>query len=243
MIVTQFFVIRNNQITAERLEAAKIEAEMALIKQKTEEYRIMVETKKAVDARKAEAKLIMDKLAAEKRLAKAEAKAKKEAEAAKKLEKEQQLAENKKQVTNEQKVVEKKTEPKPKPKVEENKPVAANCDVMGERDALICLTNNARLAANLKPLKVVASMNDYALVRAQEIIEHFAHERPDGSSIGDQYGENLANGYSTAVGAFNGFWNSPGHKKNLLNPRYQTIGVGFTTDENGRGYWAMLFTY
>ena len=41
----------------------------------------------------------------------------------------------------------------------------------------------------------------------------------------------------------NGWMNSQGHRANILNKNYTTIGVGYYQNANGVGYWVQLFTY
>ena len=44
-------------------------------------------------------------------------------------------------------------------------------------------------------------------------------------------------------GVMNGWMNSQGHRANILNKNYTTIGVGYYQNANGVGYWVQLFTY
>lgn len=37
--------------------------------------------------------------------------------------------------------------------------------------------------------------------------------------------------------------NSSGHRANILNKDYTTIGVGYHQSGSGVGYWTQLFTY
>ena len=54
-------------------------------------------------------------------------------------------------------------------------------------------------------------------------------------------GENIAYGQSTPQQVMNAWMNSSGHRANILNANYTTIGVGYTVI-NGTAYWAQLFT-
>lgn len=54
-------------------------------------------------------------------------------------------------------------------------------------------------------------------------------------------GENVAYGY-TAVGALLKAWmDSPGHRANILEPRYRLLGAGARKGEDGRWYLAQVF--
>ena len=82
-------------------------------------------------------------------------------------------------------------------------------------------------------------------------VQQAAHTRPNGSSFstalteaGVSYrtaGENIAYGQSTPQQVMNAWMNSSGHRANILNANYTTIGVGYTVI-NGTAYWAQLFT-
>lgn len=48
-------------------------------------------------------------------------------------------------------------------------------------------------------------------------------------------GENV--GYGRDAGTlFRAYWNSPGHRANILNPGFRYIGIGWVTRANGTGY-------
>ena len=75
----------------------------------------------------------------------------------------------------------------------------------------------------------------------------WAHERPDGSqwyTVDENllYGENLAKGQSTPEDAVAAWMASDGHRKNILNAGYKTMGVACYYC-NGKYYWAQEFGY
>lgn len=51
-------------------------------------------------------------------------------------------------------------------------------------------------------------------------------------------GENVAWGQQTPKKVLESWMNSPGHRKNILNPNYKEIGVGYVN-----GYWTQIFGY
>jgi uncharacterized protein YkwD len=65
---------------------------------------------------------------------------------------------------------------------------------------------------------------------------YFNHINKDGKSPGDTlfdagyqwatYGENIAKGYSTEESAIQGWLNSPGHCRNIMNPSFKEMGIG-----------------
>jgi uncharacterized protein YkwD len=72
----------------------------------------------------------------------------------------------------------------------------------------------------------------------------FDHINPEGQSPGERLqtegisystnGENIIAGFGTAIISTNGWYNSTGHRDNLLNPNYRYLGVGFTYDPESR---------
>ena len=54
--------------------------------------------------------------------------------------------------------------------------------------------------------------------------------------------ENIAAGYPTAEDVVSGWMNSPGHRANILSPKYTEVGVGVVNGEGKFGtYWAEEF--
>ena len=116
---------------------------------------------------------------------------------------------------------------------------------------VVALVNAERAKHGLSALKVDAKVQQAALVRAKETAQSFSHTRPNGSSFstalteaGVSYrraGENIAYGQSTPQQVMNAWMNSSGHRANILNENFTTIGVGYTVI-NGTAYWTQLFT-
>ncbi|MGH2634324.1 MAG: CAP domain-containing protein, partial [Tepidiformaceae bacterium] len=107
--------------------------------------------------------------------------------------------------------------------------------------ALLDLMNSARIQANLPALTPDPTLADVALTRANNLIQngYFDHYSPEGESAftelaarGVTYhlaGENLArNNYidsQTVQAAFDALMASPGHRANILEPRFAEVGV------------------
>ena len=86
-----------------------------------------------------------------------------------------------------------------------------------------------------------------ANIRAKEIVEQFSHMRPNGESWDtavtvkwSYIGENIAMGYPTPEAVMNGWMNSDGHRKNILNGDFTKIGIGVCSS-GGAMYWVQLF--
>lgn len=110
-------------------------------------------------------------------------------------------------------------------------------------------TNALRAMNNLDPLsyseKATQSSYKYAVLMAKK--NHYAHSGPDGSTPGSRmraegisswmYGENIAKmNYSDTFLDGSGFkftslwYNSPGHRANMLSSSYGSLGVGIGPD-------------
>ena len=55
------------------------------------------------------------------------------------------------------------------------------------------------------------------------------------------WGENIAYGYATPAAVMNGWLNSPGHRANIENASYRSIGVGVARSSSGTYYWTQEF--
>ena len=118
---------------------------------------------------------------------------------------------------------------------------------------VVDLLNAEREKAGAPALTVTAELNKAAGIRAEEISTSFSHDRPNGTryrtvldenSVSYRYcGENVAMGYRTPADVIAGWMGSDGHKENMLNPSYTSIGIGYFEASNGYRYWARLFIY
>lgn len=118
-------------------------------------------------------------------------------------------------------------------------------------EAVASLVNAARQDAGLSELELDADLCAAAQARAQEIAQSFSHTRPDGSScftileeFGVSYraaGENIAMGQRTPEEVMDGWMNSSGHRANILNGTFTSIGVGYYVDGAGAAHWVQIF--
>jgi len=103
-------------------------------------------------------------------------------------------------------------------------------------EEIISLTNQERETAGLNTLTANQLLTQAAIAKGRAIIESqtFKHNIDDRKfstwirDTGYNYsyvGENLAIDFETSVGVVEAWNNSPLHKKNLLSPYYQEIGV------------------
>lgn len=125
-----------------------------------------------------------------------------------------------------------------------------------ERDVLD-LTNQARRSQGCRPLQLDDSLVEAAGSHASDMVRrhYMDHTNPDGEDPGDRmaragyhgsgWGENIAAGYSSAQKVFNAWMNSDGHRANILNCKFTTIGIGYdpgqVKPEWGNGSWVQDF--
>ena len=117
---------------------------------------------------------------------------------------------------------------------------------------VVKLVNEERKKAGLSELTVDWKVQSAANVRAKEIVSSFSHTRPDGRQFSTALteagvsfrgsGENIAWGQRTPEAVMQAWMNSSGHRANILNARYTSIGIGYYV-VNGTPYWTQLFIY
>jgi hypothetical protein len=102
---------------------------------------------------------------------------------------------------------------------------------------IVRLTNEQRTAAGLQPLSLDSKLSEAAAKKGSDMFakNYWSHVSPAGTQpwyfitdSGYSYryaGENLARDFSAASSVVQAWMNSPTHKENLLNSRYQDIGV------------------
>ena len=104
------------------------------------------------------------------------------------------------------------------------------------------------------PLMVSPKLNDAAADHARDMArkKFFDHRGSDDSQPKDRVrrsgyqsrltGENIAFGPESAEEAVAGWLDSPGHCANIMEPRFQEIGVGLAAGrKRGRIYWVQDF--
>lgn len=131
-------------------------------------------------------------------------------------------------------------EPAPKP-VPSFTPTFYGSPTDGYIAEVVRLVNIERAKVGAEPLGTFQRLTDAAQIRASELMKRFdiTHKRPDGSSfdtvmkevgithIASYFGENAAEGQQTPAEVVDAWMNSPGHRANILNPKYTYIGVGY----------------
>ena len=131
------------------------------------------------------------------------------------------------------------------------------------RSRVVALVNEARSHARrcgserfaaAPPLRVSSTLTDAAEAHAADMARRkfFEHRGSDGSQPKDRVaragyahrltGENIALGPQSAEEVVAGWLDSPGHCANIMEPRFQDIGIGLAVGrKRGQTYWVQEF--
>lgn len=121
----------------------------------------------------------------------------------------------------------------------------------GPLGAILGFTNAQRAAAGCAPLRSDGQLARAAQAHARDMANggYFSHDSRDGRSFADRIlaagypgpgGENIAYGQSSPDEVVRDWMDSPGHRENILNCEFTTLGVGYDPDGN---YWVQDFGY
>ena len=122
-------------------------------------------------------------------------------------------------------------------------------EIIGAERHVVCLVNRTRARFGLRPLSPNRCLHRVAARHAHDMVarRYFAHVTPNGWDTGARaqasgyapraaawiVGENIAwgvDGAASPAWVMNAWMHSPGHRANILNPRFRDIGVGIVTD-------------
>ena len=118
---------------------------------------------------------------------------------------------------------------------------------------VVSLTNAARSDAGCDPLHTDSRLRQAARAHSADMAArgYFDHNSPDGTTPWDRMkdagytspsGENIARGYQTPEAVVEGWLDSPGHRRNILNCESKAIGVGVYFGDGGP-WWTQDFGY
>ncbi|MCG8485522.1 MAG: SafA/ExsA family spore coat assembly protein [Clostridia bacterium] len=118
---------------------------------------------------------------------------------------------------------------------------------------VVRLVNVERAKYGLQPLSENWELSRVARYKSNDMKDmgYFSHYSPIYGSpfdmiknFGIRYtaaGENIAMGQRSASEVMNGWMNSSGHRRNILNANFTQIGVGYAVNSNGTPYWTQMF--
>ncbi len=122
--------------------------------------------------------------------------------------------------------------------------------VLNYENEVVRLVNQERAKNGLSPLKENWELSRVARIKSQDMKNngYFSHTSPVYGSpfqmlknFGISYrsaGENIAKGQQSPEAVVKAWMNSSGHRANILNSSFNTIGVGY--EPSGR-YWTQMF--
>jgi uncharacterized protein YkwD len=120
-------------------------------------------------------------------------------------------------------------------------------------ESLLAMLNAARSSEGLPALALDARLTAVAEAHAEAMrrTRRVAHDSGDGSPLDrataanlslSALGENVAHA-SDAAHAHRALWASPSHRSNLLDPRFEAIGIGIARDDDGSIWVCELFAH
>jgi len=127
---------------------------------------------------------------------------------------------------------------------------AIDSGVLSYEEEVVRLTNVERAKYGLAPLTIDWELCRVARYKSQDMKDkgYFDHTSPTYGtpfrmmkSFGLSYraaAENIAMGYATPSAVVNAWMNSAGHRANILNAKYTTVGVGYVASGS---YWTQMF--
>ena len=136
------------------------------------------------------------------------------------------------------------------------------CVEGGEIAEVVKLTNEARASSRqcgdqqfgpAEPLQINDKLNLAAQGHSEDMAARgfFEHDNPDGVTASERMraagyrgritGENIAMGQPTPRRVVDAWLDSPGHCKNIMNPSYREIGIGFFKTNNRGPWWTQNF--
>jgi len=122
------------------------------------------------------------------------------------------------------------------PPIVERIPVVRRLVGSSQEHEVVRLVNIERQRRGLRPL----APSDRLMVDARSWSDvQASRSRMYHSRMG--YRENVAMGQQTPSEVVRTWMNSSGHRKNILSPSVNEIGVGLAYSSNGRPYWTQVF--
>lgn len=129
-------------------------------------------------------------------------------------------------------------------------------DLERVRAGILAEVNAQRKKAGVPPLGANALLDRAAQRHAEDMLArgYFAHESPARKTVRERareagydwraVGENIAEGQFTVDEVMRTWMDSPGHRRNILDPDFRELGVGLALGRSGSGYrvlWAQAF--
>lgn len=142
--------------------------------------------------------------------------------------------------------------PTPTPTQSADAPVTVSAEAAAEA-AVLKLVNEQRALVGCSPVAANSALSELAENFSTQMAteDFFDHTDPNGATPWDRAeklgitnlgGENIARGQADAAAVMDAWMNSPGHKANILNCDFKTLGVGVHFGTGGP-WWTQDFGY
>lgn len=121
------------------------------------------------------------------------------------------------------------------------------------RREMLARVNEIRRKAGAPPLELDPVLQKTAQAHAQDMLARgfFAHKSPSGTTVRERsrsagydwrtIGENIAEGQKSVEEVLTTWMGSPGHRKNILEPRFQDLGIGLVTGRTRDGEYRVIW--
>lgn len=131
-----------------------------------------------------------------------------------------------------------------------NNEINTEYTVSAYEQEVLRLVNRERAKERIAPLTLDVKLSEVARLKSQDMKDqkYFDHISPTYGSpaaMMTQFdisytavGENIAQGYSTPQAVVEGWMNSEGHRRNIMDANYTHIGIGHVADGH---YWTQMF--
>ncbi|MEU9353640.1 CAP domain-containing protein [Streptomyces griseoloalbus] len=140
----------------------------------------------------------------------------------------------------------------PEPEKKTSSPVTVSAESAAGAEVLR-LVNQERAKVGCSPVAANSALTDLATAFSDDMAQRgfFDHTDPDGDTPWDRArtagisnlgGENIARGQADAAAVMQAWMDSPGHKANILNCDFTTLGVGVHMGPGGP-WWTQNFGY
>lgn len=121
------------------------------------------------------------------------------------------------------------------------------------RAEMLAEVNALRRKAGAPELRMNAALQKAAQAHAQDMLDRgfFAHKSPSNTTVRERatkagykwrnIGENIAEGQRSVDEVVQTWWDSPGHRRNMLEPKFREIGIGLVTGKTRDGEYRVIW--
>lgn len=121
------------------------------------------------------------------------------------------------------------------------------------RAEMLAEVNALRRKAGAPELRMNAALQKAAQAHAQDMLERgfFAHKSPGNTTVRERatkagykwrnIGENIAEGQKSVDEVVATWMDSPGHRQNMLEPKFREIGIGLVTGKGRDGEYRVIW--